>query len=78
MKRATSIFLCLALIGNLTLFADEAVDPVGPKEVGKASQEGVEAGKSSAWVTYTVAGIAIAVAITALILVSRNQGHSSN
>ena len=45
-----------------------------PKYVGQASQESVDAAKERAWVKYVAAAGAIAVAVVALILVSKNPG----
>ena len=49
-------------------------DPNQPKEVGKAAEEGAETSQSH-WGQYAIAVGAVAVAILALILVSRNKGH---
>ena len=49
-------------------------DPNQPKEVGKAAEEGAQTSQSH-WGQYAIAVGAVAVAIVALILVSRNKGH---
>ena len=55
--------------------AEEAAPTI--KEVGKASSDGANAGKSK-WGTFALATGAVAVAVTALILVSQNRGHGSS
>ncbi len=46
------------------------------KEVGKASTDGTNAGKSK-WGTFALATGAVAVAVTALLLVAQNRGHGN-
>ncbi|HEY5260101.1 MAG TPA: hypothetical protein VIJ46_05570 [Rhabdochlamydiaceae bacterium] len=47
---------------------------VAVKEVGKASAEGANAGRSK-WGTFALAAGGVAIAVTAIILVAQNRGH---
>ncbi len=62
-----------------------AVDPVTeelPEEqgsaVGQASNEGMSAAKKKQWTNIAIAVCAVAVAVTALILVASNDGHKQH
>lgn len=46
-----------------------------PTQVGKASEDGMNTSKSSTIAKYALAAGAVAIGITALILVSRHHGH---
>jgi hypothetical protein len=46
------------------------------KEVGKASTDGMSAAKKRQWQNIALASGAVVVATVAMILVSRNNGHS--
>ncbi len=46
--------------------------------VGQASTEGMSAAKKRQWTNIALAVGAVAVAVTALILVSNNSGHGNN
>jgi hypothetical protein len=46
-----------------------------PKEVGRASNEGVKAAKTRNWQNWLFAGTSVAIAVVALILLS-DSGHS--
>lgn len=48
-----------------------------PKEVGKASEEGLSSATRDTWIKFGVAAVAVAVAVTALILVSNHKGKKS-
>ncbi len=55
--------------------AEVAPDSVlAVKEVGKASAEGANAGRSK-WGTFALAAGGVAIAVTAIILVAQNRGH---
>ena len=71
-------------IGPRAEFIEAAVEPTAdaadvtdqtPKPVGKAAADGSNTAKGSGAGKYVLAAVAIAVGITALILVSRNDGH---
>ena len=47
---------------------------VAVKEVGKASAEGANAGRSK-WGTFALAAGGVAIAVTAIILVAQNRGQ---
>ena len=56
----------------------EIAPPSAPREVGKAAADGASTSKSSNIGTITIALVAVAAAVTAIILVSQHQGkHSS-
>jgi hypothetical protein len=58
-----------------------ATDPANDSEgtpVGVASNEGTTAAKKRYWQNITLATVAVAVAVTALILVASNDGHHSH
>jgi hypothetical protein len=51
-----------------------AAPVVAVKEVGKASAEGANAGRSK-WGTFALAAGGVAIAVTAIILVAQNRGN---
>lgn len=55
-----------------------AEDDEAPKQVGKASVDGANTGKTSKALKYVLAATAVAIGVTALILVSRHNGHRSH
>ncbi len=46
--------------------------------VGQASTEGTKTAKKKMWQNITLAVVSVAIAVTALILVSKNDGHSKH
>lgn len=63
-----------ALEGDTT---QDSSEPKG-KEVGKAATDGSNSAKRKQWQNIGLAIGAVAVAVTALILVSNNQGHETH
>ncbi len=57
---------------------DVIPDEDAPKQVGKASVDGANAGRTSKALKYVLAATAVAIGVTALILVSRHNGHRSH
>ncbi len=57
---------------------DKAEELPESKYVGKASEDGVRSTKSQQWQNVALAVAAVAVATTALLLVSSHKGHRSN
>lgn len=55
---------------------EEVTEDLG-SSVGKASTEGMSAAKKRQWTNVAIAVCAVAVAVTALILVSSNDGHKA-
>lgn len=69
---------------SLDVTTPVAVDPATEEEaeiqgssVGKASTDGMTAAKKKQWTNIAIAACAVAVAVTALILVSSNDGHKA-
>lgn len=54
---------------------DVAPEEQAPKQVGKASVDGSDTAKTSNAAKYVLAATAVAVGVTALILVARHDGH---
>lgn len=75
MKKLTALITCTAFLCTSALRAEDPPADA-PKQVGEAAEEGSKSGRN--WVQYTIAGVAIAVAIIALVLVSKNKGASSS
>jgi len=73
-KWITSGLVISAMVLSPALRAEEAAAPA-PGVVGQASDDGVNAAKSKKWQNIALAVGAVAVAITALILVANNDGH---
>ena len=78
MKKCIGLTAAVLSLLSSSLTADEA--PVAateqePKQVGKASADAANTAKSSHVAKYVLAGGAVAIGITALILVSRHDGH---
>lgn len=57
---------------------EEEAQPDEGTEVGQAANEGTSAAKKRQWQNIALAVGAVAVAVTALILVSSNNGHSKD
>lgn len=75
MKRFTSLITCIAFLSTSALHAEEVPQQEEmSKQVGKAAEEGSSSGRN--WSQYVIAGIAIAVAIVAIVLVSKDKGSS--
>lgn len=58
-----------------------ATDPEMEDEgtpVGQASTEGTKTAKKKMWQNTALAVVSVAIAVTALILVSKNEGHSKH
>ena len=68
----SSLLFCPVLKAE-DLPEDQEVDQGTP--VGQASDEGARAAKRKKWQNIALAAGAVAVAITALILVANNDGH---
>lgn len=58
--------------------AEIPAEEEAPKQVGKASVDGANAGRTSKALKYVLAATAVAIGVTALILVSRHNGHRSH
>ena len=62
---------------SFTIFYDQNKNKVSEgKEVGKASSDGMKTARRKQWQNIGIAIGAVAVAVTALVLVSSNAGHS--
>ena len=48
-----------------------------PKNVGKASEDGMASANNAAWVKFGIAAAAVTVAVIALVLVSNGKGKKS-
>jgi hypothetical protein len=48
-----------------------------PKDVAKASEDGMGSASRDAWIKFGVAAAAVTVAVVALVLVSKNKGKKS-
>lgn len=75
MKKLTALITCTAFLCTSALRADDPSMDM-PKQVGEAADEGSKSGRN--WTQYAIAGAAIAVAIVALVLVSKNKGSSAS
>lgn len=82
MKRAISVALCMVTAFTAPLLADEASPEATPEatstEIGAAAQEGADSGKTQVWTQIAIAGLFIAVAITALVLVTTHKGGKAS
>ncbi len=80
-KRATSILLALSLLLTPQLRAEETTAPSEPtpppRQVGRASADGVDLARQRNLGNITIALIAVAIAVTAIILVSKHDGKHS-
>ena len=65
----------VTMLADVTPPAEVAPEEDAPKQVGKASLDGANAGKTSKALKYVLAATAVAIGVTALILVSRHNGH---
>jgi hypothetical protein len=77
-KLFTSCFIITSLALSPALKAEDLEEPDEGTPVGKASNEGSRAAKRKRWQNYAIAAGAIAIAVTALILVANNDGHKSD
>ena len=88
-KLFTSCFVVTSLILSPSLKAEdlqETEEPTAEESqetnegtpVGQASNEGSNAAKKKRWQNYAIAAGAVAIAITALILVANNDGHTKS
>ena len=59
-----------------TLSSQDINNSSEPREVGAASTEGARAAKKRQWQNIAIAGLAVAVAATAIYLASTNGGHN--
>ncbi len=90
MKKFFSLLVLLAFLSTSSTLAatepEQATELVqtpsepkevkaAPKEVGKASNEGVRAAKRRDWQNWLFAGTSVAIAIAALLLL-RDSGHA--
>lgn len=73
-KLITSTFIIASMLLTPTLRADDMEEDTGTP-VGQASDEGANAARSKTWQNIGLAVGAVAIAITALILVANNDGH---
>jgi hypothetical protein len=75
-KMMISIFAIIATLSATTLRADGSIAPAtnDGTAVGQASSTGANSSKSRMWQNIAIASGAVAIAITALILVAENQG----
>ena len=62
-------------VETLAVTPTTTTDEEAPKQVGKASTDGTNTARSSNAGKYILAATAVAVGITALILVARHDGH---
>jgi hypothetical protein len=78
-KLFTSCFIITSLALSPALKAEDLEEPdEGGTPVGQASNEGTRAAKKKRWQNYAIAAGAVAIAVTALILVANNDGHESS
>ena len=76
MKKWIGLIAAVASLMSSSLVAEEAAAPEQtPKQVGKASIDSTNTAKSSNVTKYVLAAGAVAIGVTALILVSRHSGH---
>ena len=80
-KKWMGLIVGAAALLSSSLAAEEAAPELvaaaeqAPKQVGKASVDSVNTAKNNNIAKYTLAAGAVAIGITALILVSRHHGH---
>ncbi len=79
-KHILSGFVITSMLLSPALRADEALEPPATEEnegtlVGQGSDDGARTAKSKQWQNIAIAVGAVAVAVTALILVASNDGH---
>ena len=74
-KLLTSFFIVSSLVLSPALKADDLPTDTEGTPVGQAASEGTNAAKKKRWQNIALAAGALAVAITALILVASNDGH---
>jgi len=94
MKRFTAIVTCAAFLASFQIRADEGVSPseevemvadtapaqpadeeASVKYVSKTQEEKKD---NAVWTKFLIAGAAVAVAVIALVCVSKNQGHRAS
>ncbi len=74
-KLLTSCFIVSSLVLTPTLKAEDLSTDSEGTPVGQAANEGFSAAKKKHWQNIALAVGAVAVAVTALILVASNDGH---
>jgi hypothetical protein len=72
-KKMVLALMCVVLPFSSAM-CDEAPVKKQPVEVGKAAEDGANNGRNGHWVEISIAAAAIIIAVTALILVHKNQG----
>lgn len=84
MKKWTALITGILCVLSSSLTADElahtativaAEEQEAPAQVGKASADATNAAKSNNTAKYVLAASAVAIGVTAIILVSRHHGH---
>ncbi|MES2122870.1 MAG: hypothetical protein V4492_08870 [Chlamydiota bacterium] len=63
-----------AIVGDQGISLDDTNEDVGTP-VGQGSDEGAKAARNRRWQNIAIAAGAVAIAVTALILVANNDGH---
>jgi hypothetical protein len=74
-KLLTSAFVITSMVLSPTLKADDVTSDQEGTPVGQAASEGSNAAKKKRWQNIALATGAVALAVTALILVASNDGH---
>lgn len=70
----SSILFAPSLRADDAISLDETTEDAGTP-VGQGSDEGAKAARNRRWQNIAIAAGAVAVAVTALILVANNDGH---
>jgi hypothetical protein len=71
----SSLILAPALRADDPTYEDTTYDDMEGTPVGQAAHEGTSAAKKKRWQNIAIATGAVALAVTALILVANNDGH---
>jgi hypothetical protein len=77
-KLLTSFFVISSIVLSPAIHAQDAPPPSEGTPVGQAASDGVSAAKKKRWQNIALAAGAVAVAVTALVLIANNDGHSSH
>lgn len=74
-KKITSLLVAFSIVLSPTLRADDPASEEEGTPVGQAANEGSSAARKKQWQNIALATGAVALAVTALILVASNDGH---
>ena len=73
MKKTIQLMIAAAFALSPALYAADTQS--SPARVGKGAEEGADSAKSSHWGQFAIAAGAIAVGVTAIVLIANNKGH---